>query len=344
MYLIIVCFEMSSSQSEYEYTAEDEGSSSLSGSGESGSVSQLSYVKSKGRGKGKRKGKSSRSEVAARKRTRAENQIGGHSGDKDACSMWFKGAQTMGGICVSAACMPLACCGCGPVRQISEGQRGILMTFGKLSRVLEPGTYHANPCTQEIRRYTVALQSLDVPRQSVLTTDDVTLDVDAVVFVRIFDVVKAAFAVENYREAVVNLAAASLVTVVGNTSLEHIFQERGTLNDRIKDQMQLETDEWGIEVDVEIADVVIPTHMQRSLAAAAEAKRDGKAKLVTARAEKKASTILQSAAELMENPIALQLRYFQTLSEIAAENNSTVIVPSGMHDLATAAAGARAGK
>ena len=190
----------------------------------------------------------------------------------------------------------------------------------------------------------ISVQSLNVPRQMVLTADDVTVDIDAVVFIRVVDVTKAAFAVHNYAASVVDLAATTLAALVGETSSEVLFQSRDTLNERISEAIQPQTDEWGIDIiGLELSQVQIPDKMKRVLAAAAEARREAEAKFITAEGELRAAKTLAKAAKMLQDPGAMQLRYYQTLTELGGENNtSTVIVQSGIPQMEAVMAGAAA--
>jgi len=163
-----------------------------------------------------------------------------------------------------------------------------------------------------------------------MTKDNVSLAINAVIYYQITDVKKAIFNVRDCQSATSNFAQSTLRTVIGEHNLDEIFANRAQINARLTHIIDVETDLWGIKVtNVEIKDIQIPPEMERILAAVAEAKREGAAKIITAEAELKAATTLAEAADIMStNPMSLQLRYFQTLAEISADKNSTIIVPS----------------
>jgi len=206
------------------------------------------------------------------------------------------------------------------------------LNFGKLSKIVGPGTYYANPCTTEIKVISVQIVTLDVPVQKVMSRDNVQITINAVVYYQIVDVQRAVFNVRDYNAATSNFAQSTLRTVIGEFNMDEIFAKRSLINDRLTEIIDKETDAWGIKVTaVEIKDLTIPAQMERAMAATAEAQREGAAKVISAQAELKASTTLAEAADIMmTNPMTLQLRYFQTLSEISSDKNNTIIVPAEM--------------
>jgi regulator of protease activity HflC (stomatin/prohibitin superfamily) len=255
--------------------------------------------------------------------------------DNDCGSMFYKGV-LWGGGCLTTALCTVVCPCCGPnIVKVNEGYKAAVLRYGKLERIVGPGTYFRNPCIEEFFVKSVKIVTLDVPPQHVITRDNVTVRINTVVFYQIVDIQKAVFNVDACDSAISNFAQSTIRTVIGENSLDDIFQKRSAINERLTRIIDEETEGWGIKVpNVEVKDISIPENMQRVLAATAEATREGRAKIITAEAELTAASTLAEAADIMStNPMALQLRYFQTLTEIAAENNSTVIVPTEVFGL-----------
>ena len=174
--------------------------------------------------------------------------------------------------------------------------------------------------------------SFDVPPQQILSRDSVTVVVDAVVYYRIFDATIAITNVKNYGRSTRLLAAATLRNVLGTRNLSEILSERGAISQSIQSILDEVSHPWGVKVErVEVKDVRLPVQMQRAMAAEAEAARDARAKVIAAEGEQKSARSLKEAAEIIScSPAALQLRYLQTLSTIAAEKNSTIVFPIPM--------------
>jgi len=173
---------------------------------------------------------------------------------------------------------------------------------------------------------------LDVPPQDVITRDNVSVKVNAVVYFRVIDPNRAVVEVENYHYATSQMAQTTLRSVLGQADLDGLLSEREKLNDQLQEIIDRQTDPWGIKVSaVEVKHVDLPQEMQRAMARQAEAEREKRAKVIHAEGEKQAALSLSEAADVMShNPITLQLRYLQTLNEIAAEKNSTILFPLPM--------------
>ena len=181
------------------------------------------------------------------------------------------------------------------------------------------------------RMVKVSLRTIvhDVPSQDVITKDNVSVKVNAVVYFRVVDPSKAIVEVENYLFATSQIAQTTLRSILGQADLDHLLSERDKLNDQLQEIIDSQTDPWGIKVSaVEVKHVDLPQEMQRAMARQAEAEREKRAKIIHADGEKLASVALASAAEAFSaNPVTLQLRYLQTLTEIASEQNSTILFP-----------------
>ncbi|CAF4654798.1 unnamed protein product [Rotaria sp. Silwood1] len=192
-----------------------------------------------------------------------------------------------------------------------------------------PGLFFILPCVDTIMKIDLRTVTFDVPPQEILTRDSVTVSVDAVVYFRIFNPVISVTNVENSRVSTQLLAATTLRNILGTKTLQEILSDRENISHSMQTHLDEGTDPWGVKVErVEIKDVRLPVSMQRSMAAEAEAAREARAKIIAAEGEQKASRSLKEAADIIsQSPIALQLRYLQTLTNISAEKNSTIVFP-----------------
>ncbi len=215
------------------------------------------------------------------------------------------------------------------LKVLKEYQRGVVFRLGKVIGLKGPGLIIVWPMIDSIRRVDLRVVAMDVPPQDVITQDNVSVRVNAVVYFRVIDPKKSILEVENYIYATSQLAQTTLRSVLGEASLDQLLSQRDEINGKLQDILDRMTDPWGIKVStVEVKHVDLPEDMQRVMAKQAEAERDRRAKIIRADAEFQASQKLADAADIIEaHPIALQLRYMQTLSEIAVENNSTTIFP-----------------
>jgi len=216
------------------------------------------------------------------------------------------------------------------VKILKEYERGVVFTLGRLSGEPKgPGLRFVIPGLQKLVRMDTRTITVDVPSQDVITKDNVTLKVNAVVYFRVVDVNKAVVEVENYLYATSQLAQTTLRSVCGEGELDDLLINREKMNNRIQDILDGATDPWGIKVSmVEIKHIDLPSEMQRAMAKEAEAERERRAKVINSEGEFQSAQKLQEAAAIIaKEPQALQLRYLQTLREIATENNSTTIFP-----------------
>ena len=224
---------------------------------------------------------------------------------------------------------PFSLCVC--IKMVQEYERAIIFRLGRVKRgrPVGPGLFFIVPCMDEIRVTDLRTVSFDVPPQEILTKDSVTVAVDAVVFYRISSPLFAVCNVANYAISTKLLASTTLRTVLGTKNLAEILSDRESIATHLLDLLDTATDPWGVKVErVEVKDVKLPENMQRSMAAEAEATREARAKVIAAEGEQKASRALKEASDIIsESPAALQLRYLQTLSNISAEKNSTIIFP-----------------
>jgi len=213
---------------------------------------------------------------------------------------------------------------------IRQFERGVVFRWGRaLPGIREPGLTWVNPFTDRLRKVNMQITTVAVPGQETITRDNVTMQVDAVVYYRVVDPVKAIVNVQDYRFAVAQVAQTSLRAVTGRSDMDRLLSDRAKVNAELKDVIDEPTEQpWGIRVErVEVKDVSLPGAMKRSMSRQAEAERERRARIITADGEYQAARKLAQAASVMEaDPAALQLRLLQTVVEVAAEKNSRVIV------------------
>ena len=215
---------------------------------------------------------------------------------------------------------------------ITQYERGIVFRLGRLRPVYDPGLHLVVPFLERLVRVDTRVVTLTIPPQEVITEDNVPARVNAVVLFNVTDPVKAVMEVENYAIATSQIAQTTLRSVLGRVDLDTVLAHRSALNADLRDIIEKLTEPWGVEVSVvEIKDVEIPEQMQRAMARGAEAERERRAKIINARGELQASEELRQAADtLSKSPASLQLRYLQTLLELGADQNSTVVFPLPM--------------
>ena len=215
------------------------------------------------------------------------------------------------------------------IKILQEWERGVVLRLGKFQAVRGPGITIVIPFIETIKRISTRVITVDVPPQDIITRDNVTLKVNAVVFFRILSPKEAVVNVEDWYGATYQKAQTVLRNVLGQFELDDLLSERDSINHRLQSILDSETDQWGIKVDsVEIKHVDLPQEMQRAMAKQAEAERERRSKIIAAEGEFQSSTRLAEAADIMgRHPMSLQLRFLQTLTEIAVENNSTIIFP-----------------
>jgi regulator of protease activity HflC (stomatin/prohibitin superfamily) len=215
------------------------------------------------------------------------------------------------------------------IKILREYQRGVIFQLGRFWKVKGPGLIIVIPVVQQMERVDLRVIVMDVPTQDVISRDNVSVMVNAVVYFRVIDPEKAIIQVEHYLEAISQLAQTTLRSVLGQHELDDMLSERDKLNHDIQAILDRQTDAWGIKVaNVEIKHVDLNESMIRAIAAQAEAERQRRAKVIHATGEKQAAAELVEAAKtLAEEPNAIQLRYLQTLTEIAGDKSSTIVFP-----------------
>ena len=221
------------------------------------------------------------------------------------------------------------------IKIVNEYERLVVFRFGRLQAQRGPGLTYIVPVIENARRVDLRTITMDVPPQDVITRDNVSVKVNAVVFFRVLEVNKAIVEVENYLYATSQLAQTTLRSVCGEAHLDDLLVNREQINMRLQEILDTDTDPWGIKVTkVEIKHIDLPLEMQRAMARQAEAERERRAKVIAAEGEFQASQKLSEAAAVMATqPQALMLRYLQTLAEISTENNSTTLFPIPMEML-----------
>jgi len=215
------------------------------------------------------------------------------------------------------------------VKILREYERAVVFRLGRVIGAKGPGIIILIPFIDKMVRIDMRTVTLDVPPQDVITKDNVTVKVSAVVYFRVIDSIKAMVDVEDFHFATSQLAQTTLRSTCGQGELDNLLSERDEINERIQTILDKDTEPWGVKVSkVEIKEIDLPIEMQRAMAKQAEAERERRSKVINAEGEFQAAKRLNEAAAIIaENPGALQLRYLQTLQDIAAENNSTTIFP-----------------
>ncbi len=215
------------------------------------------------------------------------------------------------------------------IRILREYERGLIFRLGRFAGVKGPGLIFLIPLIDRMVKVSLRVVTMDVPPQDVITRDNVSVKVNAVAYFRPFEPAKAILEVENYLYATSQICQTTLRSVLGEYQLDDLLSERDIINRRLQKIIDEQTDPWGIKVSmVEIKHVDLPENMQRAIARQAEAERERRAKVIHAEGEFQASQKLSDAAAIIgKTPIALQLRFLQTLTEVATEKNSTIIFP-----------------
>ncbi len=215
------------------------------------------------------------------------------------------------------------------IKILREYERGVIFRLGRVINTKGPGIIILIPLIDRMVKVSLRLVAMDVPAQDVITRDNVSVKVNAVVYFRVMDSAKAIVEVENFLFATSQLAQTTLRSVCGQVELDQLLSERENINTQLQSILDKHTDPWGIKVtNVEVKHIDLPQEMQRAMARQAEAERERRAKVINAEGEYQAATRLAEAAEIIHvHPEALQLRYLQTLREVASESNSTTLFP-----------------
>ncbi|HUK83389.1 MAG TPA: SPFH domain-containing protein [Verrucomicrobiae bacterium] len=215
------------------------------------------------------------------------------------------------------------------IRILREYERGVIFRLGKLLGAKGPGLILLIPIVDRMVKMDLRVVTIDVPKQEVMTRDNVPATVDAVVYFRVVDPESAVVKVENFLKASSLIAQTTLRSVLGQSQLDELLAQREKINQQLQEIIDRHTEPWGVKVtSVEVRDVVLPDSMKRAMAKQAEAERERRAKIVNAEGEYQAAEkMVQAASMIAQQPIALQLRFLQTMAEIASEHNTTTFVP-----------------
>src|SRR5437868_2962438 len=215
------------------------------------------------------------------------------------------------------------------IRILREYERGVIFRLGKLQGAKGPGVIFLIPVIDKMVRMDLRVVTIDVPKQEIMTKDNVPAKVDAVIYFRVVDPNAAVVKVENYWKATSLIAQTTLRSVLGQSALDELLSQRDVINQKLQEIIDRQTEPWGVKVtSVETKDVSLPDSMKRAMAKQAEAERERRAKIVNAEGEfQAAEKMVQAAAMMSKEPIALQLRFLQTMSEIASEHNTTTFLP-----------------
>src|SRR6266498_5594257 len=215
------------------------------------------------------------------------------------------------------------------IKIVQEYERGVIFRLGRLMGARGPGLFFIIPGVESMRKIDLRIITLEVPAQEAITRDNVTVKVNAVVYFRVVDPEEAVVKVLDYVRATSLIGQTTLRSILGQSDLDHLLSERDKINSELQQVIDTQTSAWGVKVtSVEVRDLELPQSMQRAMARQAEAEREKRAKVIHAEGEFSASQQLANAAAVIgSQPATLQLRYLQTLTEIAAEKNSTIVFP-----------------
>jgi len=240
-----------------------------------------------------------------------------------------QGALSLFSMCAVGLIFVLLMLASTAIKIVQEYERGVIFRLGRLVGAKGPGLFFIIPIVDRIVKVDLRVVTLDVPSQEAITLDNVTVKVNAVVFFRVLDPSAAIVQVEDYRRATWNIAQTTLRNVLGQSQLDELLAHRERINQKLQQIIDETTEPWGIKVSiVEVKDVELPQTMQRAMARQAEAEREKRAKIIHAEGEfAAAQQLAEAAATLSRQPAGVQLRYLQTLTEIAVEKNSTIVFP-----------------
>lgn len=242
----------------------------------------------------------------------------------DVVTGWYEALRwAIPALIIAAIVLPAA------VRVLREYERAVVFRLGKLLRAKGPGLVFLIPIVDRMVRMDLRVVTIDVPKQEMMTRDNVPVTVDAVVYFRVVNAEAAVIKVEDFLKATSLIAQTTLRSVIGQAELDDLLARRETINQTLQEIIDRQTDPWGVKVTaVEVKDVVLPDTMKRAMARQAESERERRAKIINAEGEHQAAErLVQAAAMIDTQPIALQLRFLQTMREISSEHNTTTFMP-----------------
>jgi regulator of protease activity HflC (stomatin/prohibitin superfamily) len=213
------------------------------------------------------------------------------------------------------------------IKQINQYERGVVLTLGKYTGMLEPGWRIIIPVFQSYQKVDIRVKATDIPNQNAITRDNVSVSVNAVIYYKVSDAAKAILEIEDYRYAISQYAQTTMRNIVGEATLDELLSSRDQIADRIRDIVEKETTSWGLKVNsVELKDVSLPNDMERTIAKQAEAEREKRAVIITSEGELAAASNMAEAARILaETPGALHLRTLQSINDMSSDQSNTVV-------------------
>jgi len=241
----------------------------------------------------------------------------------------------MGRLCGCLGVIPCCCCCRNPYKNVDQGEVGLVKYFGRYARLAQPGLVYLNPCTESMTTVNTRVQVQALPQQVIFTHDNVSVNVDCVLYWRIFDAATATFSVDNVAFALMERAQTTMREVCSIRDLQDMLTHREAMATEIKVLIEPIAHSWGVEIEsILIKDIKMSAELQENLSAAAVAKRQGASKVIAARAEVEAAKLMREASDILATPAAMQFRYLETLQKMAGHANSRVIfMPTSMGDV-----------
>jgi erythrocyte band 7 integral membrane protein len=249
----------------------------------------------------------------------------------DLRSETYEGCLRSCGNCQGVLCTWICCCcGSAAYKQVSESQYGIVTEFGKFVKLLPPGLHYLNPMTEKLATYDVRERVIDLSKQSLLTKDNVSITLDAILYFKVTDVYKAAFEVENMQLAIREITRTTLKDVFGHVTLQEAFEQRESISEKIRDILDPITLTWGADVTrVLIQEILLAQDLARGLSSSATAKRTAEGKIIEAQANVDSAKLMREASDVLNTPAAMQIRYLDAITGLAqAQNTKIVFLPS----------------
>lgn len=246
----------------------------------------------------------------------------------------------LGNGCGALGMIPGCFCFPNPFQEISQGYVGLVSRFGRIYRTVDPGLVKVNPFTENVRHVDVRIQTVSIPRQTIMTRDNVNVELESVLYYHITNPYKAAFGIADVETALLERAQTTLRNVAGNRVLQSILTEREAVAAEIEQQVETVSETWGVRIEsILIKDIIFSEELQQSLSAAAQARRLGESKVVAARAEVDAAKLLREAADILSSPAAIQIRQLEALQNMAKSASSKVVfVPMSLQSMGSAQA------
>lgn len=245
---------------------------------------------------------------------------------KESCFATFLRAL---GCCFGFACIPC----CYPFKNVNEGSQAVVQRFGKLDRVLKPGFHYVNPLTEDFTSLSMKIQTIDLEKQNVITSDKFSINIDGIVTYQVTNISDALFQIENFEHSIIELAHTTLRNVIGNSTLETCLSKRDRLAVSIKEIVDETVHNWGIKIDsIQIKDIRVPENTAIALSSAVIAERVAQGKIITAEADVKAAKLMRETADILSTPAALQMKCFEIINNMSQNPNTKVmIIPTDLN-------------